>query len=147
MSDPNVRAVFSGGNGKYNVSITIVGDPNVFVDKVNDEYIARFPNEWAAFSKGEKEPEVIGTKLGEIGLTTELARHYQLKGVRNIEDLAALSDMGCSALGMGAITNRKNAINYLKVKQMEAAQIVQEAAKEIVEKRGPGRPKKEVEAA
>lgn len=141
--EPNVRAEFGGENGKYVVKITVVGDPNVFVDKALPEYQARFPNEWQAFMAGRKEPEVGGTPLTEVpGMTDELARSYKSKGVRNAEELANAHDMALSKLGMGAVNMRKNAQILLKAQQADRLIAAQAVAQPAQDKPRRGRPPK-----
>jgi hypothetical protein len=138
--EPNVRAEFGGENGKYIVKISVVGDPNVFIDKANIEYQMRFPREWEAFIAGKKEPDVGGTPLTEVpGMTEELARSYKTKGVRNAEELANAHDMALSKLGMGAVNMRKNAQILMKAQQTDRLIAAQSVAPEPKKR---GRPPK-----
>lgn len=131
-----IRAMFFKDGAFDCIEIKIVGDPNTVVRKARPEDIERFAAEWAAYNRGAETVDVGGTPLTEVpGITAHMAAGYRLKGVRNVEELAALDDAATRSLGMNSIQFRKAAQLLL------AAQELEELKAEKV-KRGPGRPPK-----
>jgi hypothetical protein len=107
--------------GRPRVLIKAIGDPNSIIQKVEPRHIERFPNEWKAFEAGMSEPEIVGTPLMEVpGVNKDVALQMKLKGVRTAEELAALDDAACNAVGMGTLTFRKIARLLLQTKKLEA---------------------------
>lgn len=134
----NLRAEFYTASNSTWVRIKIVGDPNEVERKARDEDKARFAREWAAFEAGQITPEPEGTPLTEIeDFTEQMAAAYRAKGVRTVEELAALDDGALKGLGMGALTNRKAAQALLAERQGQALAAVVQAA-EPVQKRRKG---------
>jgi hypothetical protein len=132
----NIRAEFYAANNSTWVRIKIIGDPNEVERKVKDEDKARFPREWAAFEAGQTPAEPEGMPLTEIeGLTEQAAATYRAKGVRTVEELAALDDGALRGLGMGSLSNRKAAQALVSEKQEQAIAVVVEAAAPITTKR------------
>jgi predicted RecB family nuclease len=54
------------------------------------------------------------------GIDKDKAMQLKLKGVRTAEELAALDDAACNAVGMGTLTFRKIARLLLQTKKLEA---------------------------
>lgn len=116
------------------------GSADVSVNKItpdNSQYwVNRFPDAWLAFQG--KDVAIEGTPLNqkdEMGdyvlddMNADRVKVLRLQGVRTIEELANLADAECERMGFGYKTLRKQAQDYLKP-----------------EKRGPGRPKKDINA-
>lgn len=126
----SVRGRFFQHNGKDFVELKIVGDPNTIVVRVTPEHTHQFPIEWAAYQDGKSVPEPDGTPLTEIpGVSNDMAMAFKLKGVRTVEEFAELSDAAVKALGLGALTLRKSAINLLDAQKARAMAGLVEAAK------------------
>lgn len=120
---PNVRARFYKEGNTVWLEETVVASKDSLAMKARPEHIQKWPREYEAFTQGQDEVDVGGIPLTEVpGITRELAKQYKLKGVRNAEELAALTDAGCSALGTGALTARKAAQNLLKAMQADVLQ-------------------------
>lgn len=138
----NVRAKFFRDADRDMVELKIVGDPNTLFQKVAPEHLRRFPQEWAAYEAGKETVDYGGTPLTDVpGVDRNLATAFALKNVHNAEMLAALSDAAALSLGMNGQTMRKSA--QLLIKANEADKLTAMLA----EKRGPGRPRKDDEAA
>lgn len=146
----------------------------VFKDIATDEHKARFPLQWQFYLNKHGDETMGGTPLDELTFLSPAAREnlkamkfYSVEQVANAAD-ADLMRFGMS-LGMQPLTVREKAIRYLqfadknstftkmerelaerdtKLAAMEA-QMQQMAAmmEKLTEKRGPGRPPKEAEAA
>lgn len=107
--------------GRPMVHIHAVGDPCDIIQKVEPRHIQRWPAEWKAFEEGQSEPEIVGTPLMEVpGIDKDKAMQLKLKGVRTAEELAALDDAACNAVGMGTLTFRKIARLLIQTKKLEA---------------------------
>jgi hypothetical protein len=107
--------------GRPMVHIHAIGDPCDIIQKVEPRHIQRWPAEWKAFEDGQSEPEIVGTPLMEVpGIDKDKAMQLKLKGVRTAEELAALDDAACNAVGMGTLTFRKIARLLIQTKKLEA---------------------------
>lgn len=127
----NLRAEFYEAKSSLWVRIKIIGDPNEVERKATDLDKARFSKEWAAYESGKAPPEPDGTPLTDLEHVTDaVAATYRAKGVRTVEELAALDDGAMKGLGMGAITNRKAAQALVAEKQGQAIAALVEAAVE-----------------
>lgn len=139
----NVRAKFFKDGEVDRVEISIIGDPNTIIKKVEPDHLKRFPKEWEAYRAGEREIDYGGTPLTDVpGVDAGKATAYKLKGVHNAEMLAELSDAAAKNMGLGGLSDRKAAQLLIKANAHDAAQAV--AAAEP--KRGPGRPPKAAKA-
>lgn len=106
----NVRANFFRANDRDMVEITVVGDKNSYITKVDETHIARFPLEWEAYQSGDGKADYGGTPLTDIeGIDAAFAVSLTLKGIHNVEMLAGLTDAAASSLGNGIVTLRKKA--------------------------------------
>jgi hypothetical protein len=136
---------FRDGDRDY-AEVTIIGDPNTLIQKVDEWHVKTFPREWEAYQRDAGEVEVKGTPLTEVpGIDRNAALALKLKGVRVAEELAALDDGAAQGLGMGMMTFIKSARLLMKAKAAEAQLEVIAAAEQI--KRGPGRPPKVEQAS
>lgn len=79
-----------------------------------DEMKVRFADKYKAWKEGLK-PENYGTSLTEI-FPADPARVkvYERSSIYSVEQLAAVSDSTVQSLGMGAMQDRKLAIEYLE---------------------------------
>lgn len=139
MQEPTkVRAsFFKDEAGRDMVELKIVGDPNTFIRKVGPKDVEHWPAEWASYQGGQAMVDVGGTPLTDVpGITRDISTALRLKGVRNVEELAALDDAACKALGMQGIPWRRAAGLVLKERELEELKAMRE------ERRGPGRPPK-----
>lgn len=145
------------------VRIIIPGDANNIIERVaKDRDKKQYPQAWARYEAGEKD--------GPVGMRLEMwpqitraqvkeAKYFE---VHTVEQLAKLSDLHCQKLGMGFMPLRDKAKAYLSVANDTAAATAQAAEleqtrremadlraqiAELSDKRGPGRPRKEVETA
>jgi len=72
----------------------------------------RFPREWAAFQAGQGVED--GTSIYNwTELTPNDARRFDLAGIKTVEQLAHVSDVNLSGLGVGAMAIRERARQYL----------------------------------
>jgi hypothetical protein len=72
----------------------------------------RFPREWAAFQAGQNHES--GTSIYNwADLTPSDARRFELNGIKTVEQLASVSDMNLSGLGVGAMQLRERARAFL----------------------------------
>lgn len=146
------------------VRIIIPGDANNIIERVaKDGDKQRFPQAWARYEAGEKD--------GPVGMRLEMwpqitraqvkeAKYFE---VHTVEQMSQLSDAHCQKLGMGFMELRNKAKSFLNLAADTAAATRQAAENERMaatiaelqaqvkalsdEKRGPGRPRKEVETA
>jgi len=128
----NLRARFFTDDltGREMVEIGFKG--NISTDtsilRVTPEHIAKFPAEYQQYKTNSPDIEIGGTPLMDLpGMIPDKMRHYKLNGIRNAEELAAISDAVCSNVGMGALTDRTIARNHLAAKQLELLQQAQAA--------------------
>jgi hypothetical protein len=118
----NVRAKFFRDGQSDRVEISIVGDPNTLVTKVQPKHLAQFPVEWAHYRSGEKEIDYGGTELTEVpGITASVATALKLQGIHNAEMLASISDAAAHGMGMGGLTMRNTAQLLLRAAPAPAA--------------------------
>ena len=140
---PNVMRVnFFYDGSRHMAEITSVTDDKATnIKKVTPEVIAQFPKDWEAYEKGLEAIDVGGTPLDEVpGLDRNSIMGLRLKGIRNAEELASLTDTMLQQMGLGFLAWGRAARNLVKLKELEAMQAVMEEAKA---KRGPGRPRKD----
>lgn len=142
---------------------------SVYNQPATNQDTQRFPKQWAAFQAGQSQ-EVIGSPLSllfpQSPATVENLKHC---GVRTIEQLAGANDTALQGMGMGARSFQEKAKQYLqqadkgknfhdlsdRVDSMEfklkekddRIAALEQALAAATEKRGPGRPRKESEAA
>lgn len=121
---PNLRPeFFKRDDGALMIRVANLASKDIYEAKAQPEHFTQFPHAYEAFEKGAPETEVSGTPLTDVpGITKEIARGYRTKNIRNAEELAALSDAACSAMGHGILTARKSAAMLLKANQSDALQ-------------------------
>ena len=96
------------------IEIKIKGQPKqVVVEEVTARHRQQFPIAYAAF-KQNKEMPVVGTPIEQLpGLGPSLAATIKSFGVRTIEDMAALNEIGLQNIGNGARDLQKRAKAFL----------------------------------
>lgn len=137
-----LRVHFFFDGSKHMAEVTSVTDDKATnIKKVTPDLIKQFPREWEAYEKGLETIDVGGIPLDEVpGLDRNAVMGLRLKGVRNAEELAALSDSMLQQMGMGFLGWGRAARNLVKLKELEAMTAVMD---EVKQKRGPGRPRKD----
>lgn len=156
-------------NGKPFIRIMVPGDKTQVYDQpLQEHHKQRFPRHWAYFLMRNNETAVIGTPLLEWlkdqpgKVTREQIEELSILKFQTVEQVAMASDGQLQRIGMGGEGMRNLARAYLAEKnkvagsqELEAtkAQLkeLQEQMQQLLaaqaEKKGPGRPKKEAEAA
>ena len=101
------------------------GSSNSPVEIVNEGHRQRWPEQYAAFKKGE-EWAVNGTPLEQWPFLRKV-NVYELKalGIFTVEQCADLSDIACQNMGMGGMAIREQAKAYLS--DADAMKIVSQA--------------------
>lgn len=145
------------------VRIHIPGDKNnVVVTKADEHYKQRYPQAWARFQNGQREV-VEGMPLKDWPqVRSAQVKEAEYFGVRTVEQLASISDGNLQKMGMGWMELRRKAQTYLSAMsgtdqlaqaeenhrlRQEMAALKDQFAALSQEKRGPGRPKREVAEA
>lgn len=114
------RAEFMKRDGRDMVKISYVGSKDTIIHKVTPEHMARFKAEWDAYCDGRPMVRRPGTPLTDVGsIDQSKADTYIARNVHNLEELAALSDGQCQALGHGTLTDRKAAQQLLAMRKMQ----------------------------
>lgn len=72
----------------------------------------RFPREWAAFQAGLNLEQGLSIYNWE-GVTSADARRFDLAGIKTVQQLAHVSDMNLSGLGVGAMALREKAREFI----------------------------------
>jgi flagellar capping protein FliD len=125
MKSSNLRVKFTRNEdtGVVMIEVANLSSKDVYVAKAQAEHIKQYPAEYDAFEKGSPVVDVGGTPLTDVpGVNKEIAKAYRLKGVRNAEELAALSDAACSQMGTGVLAARKSAQLLLRANQADVLQ-------------------------
>ena len=122
---PEVRAhtqtarFFRDGN-KNKVEIKFVGSKDTINQIVTPEHMATYKSEWDAFCDGRPPELRPGTPLTDLPtISAERAEDYKHRNVHNLEELAALNDGQCQAMGHGTLTDRKGARELVAARQMQ----------------------------
>jgi len=101
------------------VSITDTKATNI--KKVTPEIIQAFQKEWDAYKEGRPTDDIGGTPLTEVpGLDRHSITMLSLKGIRNAEELASLSDSMAQQIGMGVLAMARTARLLINSKKLEA---------------------------
>jgi len=152
-------------NDREYIKIIPVGDKNTVVcEPVTEEHKMRWPAQYAGFKNQQHQPQE-GTPIDQWPpLTKSQVLMFKAANVHTVEQLANVSDGNLGNLGMGARDLREKAIAYLKnaegsaptlalqqqlndaIKQIEALKNQLSGFEEqgAVERKKPGRPRKEV---
>lgn len=141
------------------VRILIPGDKTTEVDQpVREDHKARFPRQWLHYAMKNENPSAIGTPLAEWNKShpedfndMQMAE-LQIYKFQTVEQLATASDSQLQKVGMGGVGLRERARQFLALKNRSADAIeldntkqqlavLQAQMQELMNKRGPGRPK------
>jgi hypothetical protein len=126
------------------VEISAVGSKDTAIRKVGPREMAMFKAEWDAYCDGREMTQRPGTPLSEVdGVNDQKVNNYILRNIHNAEELAALSDSQCQALGHGVLTDRKAAQAMLVARQVQQDAAERDRVAKAAEKIGPAK----VEAA
>lgn len=113
------------------IEISFVGSKDTTINKVKPAHMAKFREEWNCYCDGTPMKPRQGTPLTDIpGVDEQRAQHYVSRNVHTAEEIAALSDAQCQALGHGTLTLRKAAQEMIQVKTMKD----QERTRDLVTK-------------
>lgn len=108
------------------VEISYVGSKDTMVKKVAPDHMARFRNEWNAYCDGGPIKRRTGTALTEVpGLNESVAERFIAQNVHTAEELAALNDAQCQALGHGTLTFRNSARGLLDQRKQQRMEEIQ----------------------
>lgn len=139
---PEVRAMhqnarfFREGAIDY-VEISFVGSKDTVVKKVTPRHMAQFNPEWTAYCDGRPPEKRQGTPLTDIkGVDQLKAEQYMHANVHTAEEIAALSDGQCQALGHGTITARREAQAILAMRAAHSAQTQMDRIADATKKLG-----------
>jgi hypothetical protein len=118
------------------VEISCVGSKDTMVHRVKPHHMAMFRDEWNAYCDGVPLKPREGTALTDVpSLTEQMAQSYIGKNVHTAEELAALSDGQCQALGHGTLTLRNNARGLVEQRRVskleEASRKISKAAESV----------------
>ena len=119
----NLRAKFWHERNSDWIEISIIGDPNTCVRKVQEQDIENFKQDWEAFKSKKKKPvKVEGTPLTDVkGIGEAMAHKLKSNGIRTAEELAETPDVALpKAIGMGAYAIRKAAQELIGEKRDKA---------------------------
>lgn len=148
VSIPEVQAIgqqveFYKDNGIDYAKISFVGMKDNVIRKVTPEVMGKFKPQWDAYCDGRPLAQREGSPLTEI-VPEEKAKQYVQRNVHTVEELAALSDAQCQAIGHGTLTDRTTAIKVLQQRKLDQM----EATRKALEKASPTiRPQTEKEQA
>jgi hypothetical protein len=114
-----------------------------------------YPQAWADFQNGNKEPTVVGTPIEYLGISPARAKELRAVHIHTIEQMAECSETTKQNVGMDFFALKNRAAAYvsksspeLSALQQKVAELTQQLAA-FTEKKKPGRPKKapELQAA
>lgn len=150
--------------GKPFVRIIVPGDKtNIIEQPVREDHKQRFPRQWLYFQMKNDDSPKIGTSLSKwhSDYPDEFNRgqleELQILKFQTVEQVATASDSQLQRVGMGATGLRERARAYLSnINRKENSAELDQTRKELEElkaqmaelmaqKRGPGRPSKQVE--
>lgn len=121
-----------------------------------------YPQAWADFQNGEKEPTVVGTPIEYLGISPARAKELRAVNIHTIEQMANCADTAKVNVGMDFVSlkNRAQAfVNKNSPEVMELRATAERQARQIAEltekleqlsaAKKPGRPRRtaEVQAA
>ena len=148
------------------VMIQKPGDATLVLrEEVNEEHKKRWPEKWLYFQMQEGmidgAKDMPGTPIEswpEVAEKLDWVHDLKAKRFYTVESIAAANDQQVQGIGMGGLGLREKAKQFLKgqmdagvraeiAKRDEEIAELRKMVMELVEKRGPGRPPKEKEAA
>lgn len=158
VPDPNAEEIWEDVT---HIRINVPGNTTLEVLRpVLPEDKRRFAHVYAAWERGGAGHQMRGTPLATVGMDPSTIRVMQAHNVFTVEDLSQVSDGNLTNLGAGGREWRHKSRQLLQARnpqtqdlqrQLEQAMAaiaqLQAQVGEQPEKRGPGRPRKEPEAA
>ena len=125
-------------DGRELIEISFVGSKDTFVSAVEPEHMAEFRSEWNAYCDGRPPERRKGTALTDLpGLEPQKAEKYINANVHTLEELAALSDGQCQAVGHGVLTDRENTRKLLLDRQHKFKELMQKRVGDAMAKAQP----------
>lgn len=104
--------------------VSITDTKSTVIKRVTPEVIQQFSKEWDAYCAGKPADDIGGTPLTEVpGLERNAIVMLSLKGIRNAEELAGLTDSMAQQLGMGVLAWSRTArllINSKKYEELDS---------------------------
>lgn len=117
---PQAARFFRDGE-KNKVEISFVGSKDTTVQVVTPQHMAQFREEWAAYCDGRPPEKRAGIPLTDLKSINEArAEYYLSRNIHNLEELAALNDGQCQAVGHGTLTDRKGARELVMSRQAQS---------------------------
>ncbi len=114
------KARFFKDEGVDFIEISYVGSKDTMIHRVQPKHMAQYREEWNAFCDGSPIKPRPGTPLTDLPSIRELrVPHYVNQNIHNLEELAALSDGQCQALGHGTLTDREATRKLLEQRMAE----------------------------
>ena len=105
---------------KDKIEIKFVGSKDTLIQTVTPVHMATYKAEWDAFCDGRPAERRHGTPLTDLPAISEpRAADYIHRNVHNLEELAALNDGQCQALGHGTLTDRKGARELVSTRMLQ----------------------------
>jgi hypothetical protein len=129
-------ARFYKDNGRDMVELSFIGSKDTLINKVTPEHMAKYRQEWTAYCDGLPPGKRPGTALTELMDETRGTALFN-QNVHNLEELSALSDGQCQALGHGTLTLRENAKKLLMQRAFESKRVASERIAEKSADIGP----------
>lgn len=107
---PDQAATLEKGSPQFKevvmISIAVPGQLDVVKRPAWDADYRRFPKLWKAFQEGQTTPEA-GTPLSVWPQVTVVqVKELNYRGIRTVEQLAAVSDVDCTGMGMFSLRQR-----------------------------------------
>lgn len=117
---------FKDPSGSDKIEISFAGSKDTVVHEVTPDFMAEYPQEWAAYCDGRPFVQRAGTPLTELAVINEQrSKDLIHMNVHVLEELAVLSDIQCQQIGHGTLTERKAARQWLEQRQLRKKQETQ----------------------
>ena len=111
-----------------------------------------YPQAWADFQNGNKEPTVSGTPIEYLGISPSRAKELRSVHIFTVEQMANCPDTASKDVGMDFNTLKGRAAAYVgknspevEVLRKQVAELSAKLAELTAAKKKPGRPRKAVE--
>ncbi|MFA6984575.1 MAG: hypothetical protein WC213_00015 [Arenimonas sp.] len=122
------HARFFKDNGLDFIEISFTGVKDTVIKKVGPDHMSKFRDAWNAYCDGTPMARRAGTSLTLLnGVDQQLADKYIAQNVHTVEELAALNDAQCQALGHGTLTLRKQANDRLSLLKFQTEEKARKA--------------------
>lgn len=128
---------FKEGNADF-IEISYVGSKDTMIRKVCPQHMASFRDEWNAYCDGQPVKQRSGTPLTDLPSIKDLrVEHYTSRNVQTLEELAALTDAQCQALGHGVLTDREHTRKLLTQRTIEQTSQIRDKVTKMSADIGP----------